>query len=119
MGREAGIPNKNKRGLKARLKQDFDLNVIDAMAIEAKKLIEASPDKLEREGDTYAKDLNHVLVTVDELEKLAQYVEPKLKAVEHTKRDELNERDTDSIAERLAEIITGVPRGAEGSSSTH
>lgn len=78
MAREAGIPNKNKRGLKAQLKQAYgeDFDVIMMMANNAKKLYDLIPDT------PTIDDIDLISQTTAQLDKVAQYVEPKLKAIE-------------------------------------
>lgn len=75
MAREAGIPNKNKRGLLARLKQQYgeDFHPIMRMAENAVKLEDIA--KAEPDAAT-------VKAALDGWEKIAQYTEPKLKSIE-------------------------------------
>ncbi len=79
MTREAGVPNKNKRGLKARLREEYgkDFDVIMMMAKNAKKMHDMVPEKLTSDEDMMSAKLCN-----DALDKLAQYVEPKLKSIE-------------------------------------
>lgn len=94
MTRAAGVPNKNKRGLKAELKKQFgkDFNVIMMMAENCVTLHEIAkthkPVGAITVGDTSLIDATSSAKIANEaLEKLAQYVEPKLKAVEVTGED--------------------------------
>ena len=75
MGREAGIPNKNKGFLLNRLQDMYgdDFHPIMKMAENAVKL-QASAD-LDPESANFK-------AALDGWEKIAQYVEPKLKAVD-------------------------------------
>ena len=97
MGRPAGAANKNKRGLKARLKQEFDLDVIESMAEQCVKLINATPDVVADKEDQ-----QKVESAIDNLNKLAQYCEPKLKAVEVT-----GEMDTSLTIEVIKDFTGG------------
>lgn len=78
MGRPADAPNKNKRGLKARLKAEYgdDFDVIMMMGKNCKQLFDMIPD-----NPTTA-DIDTIIDANTQLDKLAQYVEPKLKAIE-------------------------------------
>lgn len=91
MGRPAGSSNMNKRGLAARLKEQYgaEFDVIMMMAKNCQTLHElAMSDKevLKRidgvENETRA--TNSATLAINALDKLAQYVEPKLKAIEVT-----------------------------------
>ncbi len=84
MPRKAGLPNKNKRGLKAQLKQEYgdDFDVIFSMA----KNIVRMQELADNEGDPEA-EFSQRKECVASLEKIAQYIEPKLKAVEVTGSD--------------------------------
>jgi len=75
MGREAGIPNKNKGFLLNRLQDMYgdDFHPIMKMAENAVKL-QASADQDPESANFKA--------ALDGWEKIAQYVEPKLKAVD-------------------------------------
>ena len=78
MTRESGIPNKNKRGMKQRLREAYgeDFDVIMMMGKSCKMLYDMIPDK------PTADDVDLIIDANTQLDKLAQYVEPKLKAVE-------------------------------------
>ena len=78
MTRESGIPNKNKRGMKQRLREAYgeDFDVIMMMGKNCKQLYEMIPDEPTKE------DIDTIIDANTQLEKLAQYVEPKLKAIE-------------------------------------
>lgn len=106
MTRKAGIPNKNKRGIKAQLKAQYgnDFDVIMLMGKHCLTLHEIAVEKKDayekrKEGEGpdmtlgYAEDDEEEKVTqsevsnsaktvIDALEKLAQYVEPKLKSID-------------------------------------
>lgn len=95
--REPGIPNKNKRGLKAELKKAYgkDFDVIFMMAENCLVLHDIA--KSHRDGKKTV-DMeggaskiidasSSAKTAIDALEKLAQYVEPKLKAIEVTGAD--------------------------------
>ena len=83
MTRAAGVPNKNKRGLKAQLKQAYgeDFDVIMMMGKNCKQLFDMIPK------DPTAADVDTIIDANTQLDKLAQYVEPKLKAIEVTGED--------------------------------
>ena len=78
MTREAGIPNKNKRGMKQRLRDAYgkDFDVIMMMGKNCKQLFDMIPE------NPTAEDIDTIIDANTQLDKLAQYVEPKLKAVE-------------------------------------
>ena len=78
MARDAGIPNKNKRGMKQRLRDVYgeDFDVIMMMGKNCKQLFDMIPD------EPTAEDIDTIIDANTQLDKLAQYVEPKLKAVE-------------------------------------
>lgn len=78
MARDAGIPNKNKRGMKQRLRDAFgdDFDVIMMMGKNCKQLFDMIPENPTTE------DIGTIIDANTQLEKLAQYVEPKLKAIE-------------------------------------
>ena len=78
MPRESGIPNKNKRGLKSRLKKEYgeDFDVIMMMGRNCKQLFDMIPD------NPTVEDIDTIIDANTQLDKLAQYVEPKLKAIE-------------------------------------
>lgn len=93
MPRNPGIPNKNKRGLKAQLKKAYgeDFDVIMMMAdncVTLHKIAQAHKEGAITAGEATAGDVKLIDATSsaktanDALEKLAQYVEPKLKAIE-------------------------------------
>ena len=93
MTRPAGIPNNNKRGLKAQLKAKYgkDFDVIMMMGQNCVTLHKIAMDhaggKVTMDEDSNGKmnvidASSSAKVAIDALEKLAQYVEPKLKAVE-------------------------------------
>lgn len=98
MGRPADAPNKNKRGLKARLKEEYgdQFDVIMLMGkncLALQEMANACQDKLAetlRDEEAEAEDiLSHksevigtAKVAIEALDKLAQYVEPKLKSIE-------------------------------------
>ncbi|MFW0776090.1 MAG: hypothetical protein ACN2B6_00020 [Rickettsiales bacterium] len=91
MTRAAGIPNKNKRGLRAELKKQYgkEFDVIMMMAENCNTLHKVAkahqPEGAVTIGDAGLIDATTSAKTaIDALEKLAQYVEPKLKAVEVT-----------------------------------
>jgi len=80
MARPANAPNKNKRGLKHRLKEQYgdDFDVIMMMGKNCKQLFDMIPD------NPTAEDVDTIIDANTQLDKLAQYVEPKLKAIEIT-----------------------------------
>jgi hypothetical protein len=93
MTRPAGIPNNNKRGLKAQLRAKFgkDFDVVMMMGQNCVTLHKIAMDhaggKVTMAEDSGGK-MNAIdastsaKMAIDALEKLAQYVEPKLKAIE-------------------------------------
>ena len=95
MSRPAGSPNKNKRGLKAQLKAKYgeDFDVIMMMGQNCVTLHKIAMDHA-RGKVTMDESDNGKINVVDAsssakianeaLDKLAQYIEPKLKAVEVT-----------------------------------
>ena len=98
MPRTKGAPNKNKRGLKSELKKQYgsDFDVIMLMGKNCKLLqgiADEHADALEvpnsPSGRVYA--INNAResaqIANDELSKLAKYIEPQLKAVEHSSKD--------------------------------
>lgn len=93
MSRPAGIPNKNKRGLRAQLKQQYgdDFDVIMMMAEHCNTLHKIAKHHATGATSTDGKEVIDALSSAKEaisnLDKLAQYVEPKLKAVELTGED--------------------------------
>ena len=98
MGRPADAPNKNKRGLKARLKEQYGdkFDVIMLMGkncLALQEMADACQDRLaetlEKEEVSNEDILSHktevigtAKVAIEALDKLAQYVEPKLKSIE-------------------------------------
>ena len=84
MGRPAGVPNKNRRGMEAMLRQQFgeDFNVIMMIAENCKTLHDIAVDSRGTEDA-----VPNAKAAIDSLDKLAQYVRPKLKAVEVTGED--------------------------------
>ena len=78
MPRDAGIPNKNKRGMKHRLREAYgdDFDVIMMMGKNCKQLFDMIPEK------PTAEDIDTIIDANTQLDRLAQYVEPKLKAIE-------------------------------------
>lgn len=98
MPRTAGSPNKNKRGLKAQLKQaygkDFDVIMLmgkNCMVLQgiADEHAEALEEPNSPSGRVYAilNARESAQIANDELSKLAKYIEPQLKAVEHSAKD--------------------------------
>ena len=86
MGRPANSPNKNKRGLLARLQQEYgdEFHPIMRMAENAdraQRLIDSYDDDPDTDPQTLFAGLKFA---VDAWDKIAQYTEPKLKAVEHS-----------------------------------
>jgi hypothetical protein len=77
MGRPAGIPNKNKRGLMHRLQElhGEDFHPILRMAENAVKLHGIAEQTA---------DVNDLKASTEAWDRIAVYVEPKLKAVEVT-----------------------------------
>lgn len=75
MARAKGIPNKNKRGLLAELKRQYgaDFHPIMKMAEQAVQLHNHANE---------TKDAQDRKMSVDAWGKIAEYTEPKLKAVE-------------------------------------
>jgi len=75
MSRPAGIPNKNKRALMARLKDIYgeEFHPIMRMAENAVKLQEIASSTAE---------VNDLKASTEAWDRIAVYVEPKLKAVE-------------------------------------
>ena len=88
MTRPAGSPNKNKRGLAARLKAQYgeEYDVIMMMAENCQTLHKIAQNHSRgglTVGDESTIDAsNSATAANNALEKLAQYVEPKLKAIE-------------------------------------
>lgn len=81
MPRKAGVPNKNKRGLLLRLKQQYgdDFHPIMKMAkncVELQKEVEQLPEGSEERKEA-------ILTANGQWARIAEYTEPKLKAVEH------------------------------------
>ena len=78
MGRPADAPNKNKRGMKQRLREVYgeDFDVIMMMGKNCKQLFDMIPEEPTKE------DIDTIIDANTQLDKLAQYVEPKLKAIE-------------------------------------
>jgi hypothetical protein len=78
MTRAAGVPNRNKRGLKAQLKQAYgdEFDVIMMMGKNCKQLFDMIPDEPTKE------DRDIIIDASTQLDRLAQYVEPKLKSIE-------------------------------------
>jgi hypothetical protein len=77
-GSRAGIPNKNKGALKRKLIDRFgaEFDVVVKMAINA--------DKLEQIADAEPDDTTARKNALDGWDKVASYIEPKLKATEHS-----------------------------------
>ena len=77
MGRPAGLPNKNKRALMARLKDIYgeEFHPIMRMAENAVKLQDIA---------TRTEEVNDLKASTEAWDRIAVYVEPKLKAVEVT-----------------------------------
>ena len=93
MTRPAGSPNKNKRGLKAQLKAKFgkDFDVVMMMGQNCVTLHKIATDHAGgkvtmEEGDSGKMNIidasSSAKLANEALDKLAQYVEPKLKAIE-------------------------------------
>ena len=82
-GRPEGSLNKNKRGLKARLREQYgdQFDVIMMMGKNCKQLFDLIPEKPTLE------DVDIIIDANTQLDKLAQYIEPKLKAIELTGED--------------------------------
>lgn len=76
MARPVGSTNKNKGAIKRRLKEAFgdDFDIVQTMALNAYKLQQAA--------DAQPDEANLRKLVIDGWEKVAQYVEPKLKATE-------------------------------------
>ena len=120
MPRPKNSPNKNKRGLKAELKRAYgdDFDVIMMMAENCKTLheiakahVQTGPEgqRLVTVGDDGLIDASSSAKTaIDSLDKLAQYVEPKLKAVEM--QHDVSDRLTDLLDELDGDDI-GLPDG--------
>ena len=97
-GRPPGSSNKNKNSLRARLKEEYgkDFDVIMLMGkncMALQQMANACQDKLEETLKDDNADVDDVLdhksavvgsakVAIEALDRLAQYVEPKLKAIE-------------------------------------
>lgn len=81
MTRPVGVPNKNKRGLKAQLKRQYgeEFDVVMMMAENC-----ATLHGIAQENKESGVEIASLTATNanNALEKLAQYVEPKLKSVE-------------------------------------
>ncbi len=79
-GRPQGANNKNKRGMKQRLREAYgdDFDVIMMMGKNCKTLLDLIPNEPTED------DVDLIIDANTQLDKLAQYVEPKLKAVELT-----------------------------------
>jgi len=85
-GRPPGAINKNKRGLLARLQQEYgeDFHPIMKMAenaVRAQSLIDDYDDDLDADPQALFAGLKFA---VDAWDKIAQYTEPKLKAIDHS-----------------------------------
>ena len=95
MGRPANLPNKNKRGLALRLKEAYgdDFDVILMMAKNCKTLHDIALDHSKTKisvgdsGQGVIDASNSATAANTALEKLAQYIEPKIKATEITGAD--------------------------------
>ena len=95
MARPTGKPNKNKRGLRAQLKQEFgsDFDVIMLMgkncmvlqgiADEHSAVLDV-PNSPSGRAFAIIHARESAQVANDELSKLAKYIEPQLKSVDHT-----------------------------------
>jgi hypothetical protein len=81
MARPKGVPNKNKRGLLGMLKQQYgdDFHPIMKMAKNAVEL-QSILDGLD--GKEIDKLFVGLKMSIDAWDKIAQYTEPKLKAIE-------------------------------------
>lgn len=84
MPSRAGSPNKNKGALKRRLKERFgdDFDIVETMATNAMELQKLTSHCHEDEKP------QRIKLALDAWEKVAQFVEPKLKATEITTIDE-------------------------------
>ena len=88
MGRPANAPNRNKRGLSVRLKEQYgeEYDVIMMMAENCQTLHKIAQNHKEGGLTVGAESTidasNSATAANNALEKLAQYVEPKLKAIE-------------------------------------
>jgi len=121
MARTPGSINKNKRGLKARLKEEYGdkFDVIMLMGkncLALQEMADACQDKLaetlEKEEVSSEDILSHktavigtAKVAIEALDKLAQYVEPKLKSIEIS-------GDPDNPLEIAAYELTATERSA-------
>ena len=90
-GRPAGSTTKNKRGLLARLQQEYgkDFHPIMQMAKNADRLQTIIDEMQPEEGEELeTSEVDRLFVGIklagDAWDKVAQYTEPKLKAVEHS-----------------------------------
>lgn len=77
-GRPLGSSNKNKRLIKQNLKDAYgdDFDVIMMMGQNCRRLYDMIPD------DPTEADVDLIIDANTQLDKLAQYIEPKLKAIE-------------------------------------
>ena len=92
MGRPKDAPNKNKRGMAARLKEQYgeEFDVIMMMGENCQtlhKIAQDHRDKITTEDGGVIDASNSAKNANDALDRLAQYVTPKLKAIEHTGGD--------------------------------
>lgn len=119
MARTVGSINKNKRGLKSQLKREYgdDFDIIMMMGKNAKKLFDLIPEEPTED------DVSLICDTNNQLEKIAQYVEPKLKAIEISGDPEnpllveTHELTGTERAARVAAILNAArDRGAESAS---
>lgn len=80
-GRPKGSVNSNTKGLRAQLKREFgqDYDVVMMMAEQAQKMIDVANNECDPHEQFHKRK-----ECVHTLDKIAQYVQPKLKAIEIT-----------------------------------
>lgn len=81
MPRKAGVPNRNKRGLLARLKQEYGADFHPIMAL-AKNCVELQAE-VERLPEGTDERREAILTANGQWARIAEYTEPKLKAIDH------------------------------------
>ena len=112
-GRPPGSPTKSKRGLKARLKQEWgdDFDVIMLMGKNCKTLCDIAEENIDtnKAGDS-------ALTAITALDRLAQYVEHKLKSIEISGeiQVEAHELTPTERAARIAALLEQARAGRDG-----
>ena len=121
-GRQKGTPNRGKNALKANLAKLYgnDFCAVSKIAHNAvilqHRVDEAEAERLkpveDGEEPSPGATLEMLRETVNAWEKVAQYVEPKLKAIEVSNADE--PADSEEARERLGELVSiGAARRAQ------